>query len=250
VTPVVPGTSGATVRTSLDDGVLVVQLNRPEAAHARNQVMRGELTELWRATAEDRAVRAVVLTGSGHRFFCAGMDLKEAAEPESRAARRERLLRGGDIELLAELPQPTIAAINGFALGGGLEMALACDIRIIADSAQVAMPEVSRGLVPAAGGTSRLPQVIGYARAFEMILSGRRIDAQQAAEWGLASQAADPETLAAEAEQLARSFAAHPDQAVRAGKALLRRNPRRIAREAEIDALLALLDDANLATGR
>lgn len=207
---IVPGSSGETVRTHLDGGVLVVWLNRPESAHARNQVMRDELAGLWRATADTREVRAVVLTGSGRKFFSAGMDLKEAAVREDPIQRRDRLRRGGDIELLAGLPQPTVAAINGFALGGGLEMALACDLRLIADDAQVGLPEVTRGLVPAAGGTQRLPRVVGYARACELILSGRRVQARESVEIGLALRALPHDELLAAATGLARQFAANP----------------------------------------
>jgi enoyl-CoA hydratase len=245
----VPGTSGETVRTVLDGGVLVVWLDRPESAHARNQVMRDELAALWRATADARAVRAVVLTGSGRKFFCAGMDLREAALREDPVQRRDRLRRGGDVELLASLPQPTVAAINGFALGGGLEMALACDLRLIADHAHVGLPEVTRGLVPAAGGTQRLPRVVGYARACELILSGRRVDAREAVEIGLALRALPADELLAAATGLARQFAANPEPAVRYAKALLKRSqsvPIDVGREAELDAMLTLLGQADL----
>lgn len=244
-----PGSSGETVRTLLDDGVLVVWLNRPESAHARNQVMRDELAALWRATADTREVRAVVLTGSGRKFFCAGMDLREAALREDPVQRRDRLRRGGDVELLANLPQPTVAAINGFALGGGLELALACDLRLIADHAQVGLPEVTRGLVPAAGGTQRLPRVVGYARACELILSGRRVDAAEAVRIGLALRSLPPDELLDAATALARQFAVNPEPAVRYAKALLRRSqsvPIDVGREAELDAMLTLLGQADL----
>jgi len=146
--------------------VLVVSLHRPESVHARDQVMREELSRLWQETAGNRDAWAVVMTGSGGRYFCAG--------------RRDRLQGVRVVELLADLPQPTIAAINGFALGGGLEMALACDVRVIAEDAHIAKPDVSRGLVPAGGGTQRLPRIIGYARAFELILSGCRLTGKEA----------------------------------------------------------------------
>ena len=120
------------------DGVATVTLDRPEAANARNQQMRDELKAIWSGIADDAAIRAVVLTGAGDRFFCAGMDLKEAGVPETPAERRDRLRSSRDIEQLAALPQPTIAAVNGAALGGGCEMALACDIRLIAHTARIA----------------------------------------------------------------------------------------------------------------
>ena len=247
------GASASTIRTSIEEGVLVVSLHRPDAAHARNQVMRDELADLWRVTSATHDIRAVVLTGSGERHFCAGMDLKEAARPEAREQRRERLARARDIELLADLPQPTIAAINGLALGGGLEMALACDVRIIAEEAEVALPEVTRGLVPGAGGTYRLPRIVGYSRACELILSGHRLTAHQAVEWGLAVRSVPRRDVVEAAVQLARSFAVNPDSAVRAGKALLRRSQGHrdeSDRHMELDAMLTLLDDADLVTGQ
>ena len=251
MTEIGPGSSGATIRTRLDGGVLVVWLDRPDAAHARNQVMRDELASLWHTVAQAREVRAVVLTGTGSRFFCAGMDLREASLAEDAVQRRDRLQRSRDIELLAALPQPSVAAINGFALGGGLEMALACDLRIIADDAHVGMPEVTRGLVPAAGGTQRLPRIVGYARACDMILSGRRLSAAEAVEWGIALRAVAGAELLDAALALARGYAANPEPAVRYAKALLRRSqvlPVEFGREAELDAMLALLDRADLAT--
>jgi enoyl-CoA hydratase/carnithine racemase len=249
MTDLVPGSSGETVRTLLDGGVLVVWLNRPESAHARNQIMRNELAALWRATADIREVRAVVLTGSGRKFFSAGMDLREAGLREDPIQRRDRLRRGGDIELLANLPQPTVAAINGFALGGGLEMALACDMRLIADDAHAGLPEVARGLVPAGGGTQRLPRVIGYARACELILSGRRVNAREAVEVGLALRAVPNDELLDAAIDLARQFAANPEPAVRYAKALLQRSQSvliDVGRDAELDAMLTLLGQADL----
>ena len=177
------------------------------------------------------------------------MDLREAALREGPVQRRDRLRRGGDVELLANLPQPTIAAINGLALGGGLELALACDLRLLADDAQVGLPEVTRGLVPAAGGTQWLPRVIGYPRACELILSGRRVDAREAVTIGLALRALPHDELLEGATGLARQFAANPEPAVRYAKALLRRSqsvPIDVGREAELDAMLTLFGQADL----
>jgi enoyl-CoA hydratase/carnithine racemase len=246
--PLKPGQDGLTVQTVLVDDVLTVRLNRPEAAHSRNQTMRDELASIWRAVGADQSIRAVVLTGTGGRFFCAGMDLKEAGRPEPPLQRRDRMRRSRDIELLSEVPQPTIAAINGYALGGGLEMALACDIRIVAAHAEVGMPEVTRGLVPGGGGTQRLPRIIGYARACELILSGRRLTADEAVKWGIASRQVPLDDLHANAAALARSFADNPQPAVSFAKALLRRSqqlPIEVGVDVELDALLVLLGQAD-----
>lgn len=247
-----PGESGETVLTQAEDGVLTVRLNRAESAHARNQVMRDELASLWRAVAADRKVRVVVLTGAGDRYFCAGMDLKEAGQPEEPVARRDRMQRSRDIELLADLPQPTVAAINGYALGGGLEMALACDMRLIADSAQVGLPEVTRGLVPGGGGTQRLPRLIGYPRACELVLSGRRLTAREAVEWGIAARVVPAAELLAAARVLAASIAVYPESAVRYAKVLLKRSlqlPVSAGVDAELDVVLTLLAQADAQRG-
>jgi methylglutaconyl-CoA hydratase len=239
-----PGQAGDTVVTDVVDGILTVALNRPEAAHARNQVMRDELASVWTETARDRSIRAVIVTGTGSRFFCAGMDLKEAGQEEDAISRRDRLLRSRDIEQLAGLPQPTIAAINGFALGGGLEIALACDLRIAAAGAQVGLPEITHGLVPGGGGTQRLPRVIGYSRAFELVISGRRVTSREAAEWGIVDHVVEPDELLPAAHALAGSFARNAEPAVRYAKALLRASlevPVHVGVRSELDTLLTLM---------
>jgi methylglutaconyl-CoA hydratase len=166
---------------TLAGSVATVTLERPDAANARNQTMRRELSRIWDHLGSRSDVSVVILTGSGERFFCAGMDMKEAGEPESPAQRRDRLKSSRDIEQLASLPQPTIAAINGYALGGGFEMALACDIRVIAEHAQVGLTELVHGLVPGGGGTQRLPRLVGPARAsvLKRWSGGSSIDASQ-----------------------------------------------------------------------
>jgi enoyl-CoA hydratase/carnithine racemase len=250
MTALIPGEVGDTVLTELADGVLTVSLNRPDAAHARNQVMREELASLWTAVAKDRSIRAVVVTGTGERFFCAGMDLKEAGQDEDAVARRDRMQRSRDIEALAALAQPTIAAINGFALGGGLEIALACDIRIAAAGAQVGLPEVTRGLVPGGGGTQRLPRLVGYSRAFDLVVSGRRVTAEQAYDWGLVDRVVEPAGLIAAAHELAHGFAQNPEPAVRYAKALLRTSlevPVHVGVQSELDTLLTLMHGAKRA---
>jgi enoyl-CoA hydratase/carnithine racemase len=230
----------ATVRNS----VAFVTLKRPDAANARNQQMRNELKAAWTAIAADTEINAVVLSGEGDRFFCAGMDLNEAAGAETAVERRDRLRGSRDIEQLAALPQPTIAAINGYALGGGLEMALACDLRLVADTAQLGLTEVVHGLVPGGGGTQRLPRLVGHARAADLIFTGRKLDAAEAASWGLVNRVVLAAELATEAEGLATAIAANSGRALRYAKELLRQSsdiPIGVGAQLELDALLTLM---------
>ena len=209
------------VTLAIEEGVAIVTLNRPEAANARNQAMRERLHEIWTRLALEESVSVVVLTGSGERFFCAGMDLKEAGEVESAEERRVRMSAVRDIEELAALPQPTIAAINGYALGGGLEMALACDLRIAASTAQLGLTEVPLGLIPGGGGTQRLPRLIGPSRAAAMIYLGARMSASESCDAGIVNECVAPHELSARTFELARAIAGHPRHALLAAKALL-----------------------------
>ncbi len=232
------------ISVEVRDAVAYVTLCRPDAANARNQKMREELQAAWSGIAADTDIGVVVLTGAGDRFFCAGMDLREAAGPETSVERRDRLRRSRDIEQLASLPQPTIAAINGYALGGGLEMALACDIRLAADTAQVGLTEIVHGLVPGGGGTQRLPRLIGHARAAEMIFTGMKVDANVAASWGILNRVVPAAELGATTEQLATSIAGYSGRALRYAKELLRQSaevPMAAGAQLELDSLLALM---------
>jgi enoyl-CoA hydratase/carnithine racemase len=228
-----------------DNGVALLILNRPEAANARNQAMREELLQHYAWIADQDDVRVLVLTGAGDRAFCAGMDMKESARPETPADRRERLLAGRDIDVLAALPIPTIAAINGFALGGGAEMALACDIRVMSDEASLGLPELKHGLVPGGGGTQRLPRLIGTSRALAMILLSESVTGPQAVEAGLAVASVPRADLRTHALHLATLIASRPAEAVRRAKELVRTSldtPLAVGLEREFEALLTLLE--------
>lgn len=230
----------------VDGPVAWVELNRPDAANARNQQMRDELKQTWTELARDGEVGAVVLTAAGDRFFCAGMDLKEAGAPETAGARRDRLRSSRDIEQLAALPQPTIAAINGYALGGGFEMALACDIRIVAEHAQVGLPELVHGLVPGGGGTQRLPRLVGVAKAAELLFLSTRVAGPEAVELGLANICVPGADLRTTAGQMATEIATKDRRALRYAKELLRRSqelPLSVGVENELDALLTLMGE-------
>lgn len=227
---------------AIADGVIRVTLNRPDAANSRNQAMRDALLETYASVAREGTTRCLILTGAGNRHFCAGMDLKEARAAEPVAATRERLALARDIEELARLPIPTIAAINGVALGGGLEMALACDLRYIADEAQVGLPEVSGGLVPAGGATRRLPALVGPAKAAELIYLGDRLSGSDAEDVGLVSKSLPAGQLAGFAEGVARRIATADRDALVAAKRLLRLGGGTdLGIEAELDALVLLL---------
>lgn len=245
--PTLPQNLG-TVTLAVQDDIAVLTLDRPSSANARNQQMRDELVRVYDWIEQSGEVGAMVLTGRGDRYFCAGMDLKEASTPESLLERRERLHRGRDVERLAGLPVGTVAAVNGFAVGGGLEMALACDLRIAVEGAELGLPEVGAGLMPGAGGTQRLGRLVGHARAVEMVLLGDRLSAREAAEVGLINRVVGPAELSAAATHLAGRLAAQPRRALRQAKEALRASldlPLSQGLDRELDGLLFLLEEQN-----
>lgn len=207
----------------VQDGVATVTLNRPEAMNSIDPETRAELRETWTRIAADDAVRCVVLTGSGDKAFCTGSDLKKTMPPkESHAqltfggATPAHLLTGMDSD------KPLICAVNGYAMGGGMELALACDIRIAADTAQFALSEVRIGSIPGAGGTQRLPRLIARSDAMLMLLTGDRIDAAEALRIGLVSRVVPAAGLMPAALEIARRIAQNAPLSVRAIKRLVR----------------------------
>lgn len=208
---------------AVQDGVAIVTLNRPDALNAIDPETRVELRAAWQRIAEDDAVRCVVLTGSGEKAFCTGSDLKKTMPPKESYA---QLSFGGTtpVHLLAgmDLDKPLICAINGFAMGGGLELALACDIRLAADNAQFALSEVRLGSIPGAGGTQRLPRLIGRSDAMLLLLTGDRVDAAEALRIGLVSRVVPAAELMASAMEIALRIARNAPLSVRAIKRLVR----------------------------
>lgn len=206
---------GELVRCDVRERVATITLNRPDALNALNSEMREDLAASlgWCAEHADE-VRAVVLAGSG-RAFCSGQDLKEGGDAISPADSIEAKRRGDFQTLLAELPQPSLAALHGYTLGRGLEVALTCDLRIAADDAQIGLPEVGLGMLPASGGSQRLPRLIGPARALHLLLTGERIDAATALAWGLITRVVPAAELADEAQRLGERLAAQAPLAVR-----------------------------------
>ena len=203
------------------DGVATVTLNRPQALNAFDTPQLQRLLEAIRGLREERAVRCVVLTGAGDKAFAAGADIKEmAAKSETEAMAFGRL--GHAVTAAVEgLPQPTIAAVNGYAFGGGCELALACDIRLASKRAQFSQPEVELGIPPGWGGTQRLPRLVGPGRAAELIFTGRRVAADEALRIGLVNAVYPADTLLAEATAMARRIAENSPRAIAAAKRAL-----------------------------
>jgi enoyl-CoA hydratase len=198
------------------DGIGYLTLNRPEAANTISVQLTRELHQALDELADDRSVRVVILTGAGDRHFCAGADLKEGVKFLTGDA--EPPFMQHPTSKIEDMPQPVIAVINGAALGGGCEISLACDFRFMADTAVIGLPEIVFGMLPAWGGTQRLPRVVGLAKAKEILFTGRPLSAEEALDAGLVTAIAPPEKLLAEAEAFAQSLAEKADYALAAMK--------------------------------
>jgi enoyl-CoA hydratase len=204
------------IKTENRDGVLWITIDRPKVLNALNAQTVEELGRAFGAARDDDSVRAVVLTGSGEKAFVAGADINELAKMTPIDG-KEVSQKGQDVFLQIErFPKPVIAAINGFALGGGCELALACHIRIASEKAQLGLPEVTLGIIPGYGGTQRMARLVGKAKAFELVCSGDRIGAAEAEKIGLVNKVVPAEQLGAAAEELARKIASRGPAAVRA----------------------------------
>lgn len=166
----------------------LVTIERPDRRNALDRATVDELGRVGRELTADTALRAVVLTGAGDRAFCAGADLKEREGMSDDDVRRMLDAYRSELRWLGSAPFPVVAALNGAALGGGLELALACDLRVAAPHAVLGLPETSLGIIPGAGGTQRLPRLLGHARALELILLGTRLDAEAARAAGLVNR--------------------------------------------------------------
>jgi enoyl-CoA hydratase len=183
---------------SVEGHVARLTIMRPETLNALDEDLLMELAMAFDLAESDVQVRALLITGEG-RAFVAGADMASLAQIGDGFAGREAALAGQDVmNSLAALPFPTIAAINGFALGGGLELALACDLRVAAHGARLGLPEVTRGLIPGYGGTQRLQRLIGLSRAVDLVLTGRMVSAEEAHAFGLVHRVADDALAAAE----------------------------------------------------
>jgi enoyl-CoA hydratase/carnithine racemase len=201
-----------------DRGIAYVTLNRPKALNAFSVRMRDDLYEILSAVKVDDEVRAVIFKGSGEKAFCAGADLKEfLTAPSSVKARRIRAVR--DLwRLFLSMPQPLIAALHGYVLGSGMEIALYCDLRIASDDVVFGLPEVGLGILPAAGGTQTLPRHLGLAASLDMLLTGRRLKGKEAFDSGLVNQLVAKDRLLQSAEEVALKIASFDPVVVRNAK--------------------------------
>jgi enoyl-CoA hydratase/carnithine racemase len=209
------------ITLELANDIATLTLNRPERLNALGSQIVAELQAALAGIEATGAARALILTGSGQRAFCSGADLKERAALDAAGRWAQNRALNELANQIARLPFPTIAALNGLAFGGGCEISLACDFRLAAAHVQIALPEVGLGIIPGAGGTQRLPRLVGPTRAKELIFSARRIDAETALAWGLVSRVVPAEELPSTAQSFASDMARQSPFAVAHAKAAI-----------------------------
>ncbi|HIB47549.1 MAG TPA: enoyl-CoA hydratase [Flavobacteriaceae bacterium] len=205
------------ILTAFENNVTIITINRPTKLNALNRATIKELHKAFKAADEDQKTKVIIITGSGEKAFVAGADISEFADfsvsqGEKLAAEGQALL----FDFVAHLSTPVIAAVNGFALGGGLELAMAAHFRIASDNAKMGLPEVSLGVIPGYGGTQRLPQLVGKGRALEMIMTAGMVDASQALQYGLVNHVTTPEELLPLATKLASKITNNSSVAIAA----------------------------------
>lgn len=209
-----------TLLTDVTDGVLVVTFNRPEVRNAINRQVQLDLRTTLDLARDDDRVGAVVLTGAGDKAFIAGADISQVAGYTKHTALDSDLQRLFD--LVEDHPKPTIAAVNGYALGGGCEIAMACDIRIASETARFGLPETALSVLPGAGGTQRLGRLVGTGRAIELVLTGRMVDAAEALRIGLVTTVTPADELLTTARDVAATILARGPLATRLAKLVIR----------------------------
>ena len=202
--------------------VATLTINRPKALNALNREVLEGIARILRDVRHDASVRVLIVTGAGDRAFVAGADI--AAMSEMSTIEGQEFMRLGHrvMQTFEDLPIPVIAAVNGFALGGGLELALACDLILASEKARFGQPEINLGIIPGFGGTQRLPHRLGQVRARELIMTGEMFDAKAALEWGLVNRVVAAEALIPETRKLAEKIAGKSGFALRQAKAALR----------------------------
>ena len=237
----------------IDEHVLVITLQRPASGNALNTQMGHELLDVWNRLTEDAGpVRCAVLTGAGEKIFCAGGDLKERNGMTREQWQRQHELFERMYWTLLDLPVPIIAAVNGHAYAGGLEMALSCDFVYASRAARFALTEVTLGIMPGAGGTQNLPRAIGERRAKEILMTGKPFTADQAAEWGLVNALHEPGEVLAAAIETAKVIAGNAPLSVRQVKKSVRYGLQmeiRTAMRFEVEAYNHLVDTEDRVEG-
>ena len=210
------------VDLSLDGAIATLTLNRPEKLNALTLDMLYQLEQHIAALENATEIRALMITGAGERSFCVGADINAWADVDAISMWRNWIREGHRIfHRLAVLNLPTLAVLNGYTFGGGLELAMACDLRMASYTVSLALPEVKLGIIPGWAGTQRLPVLIGPARAKQMIFSGERVSAKQAEQWGLINEVVPPELLVKQSKELAVAIAANAPLAVQMAKQLI-----------------------------
>jgi enoyl-CoA hydratase len=204
------------VRVETRDGLAVVTIDRPKVLNALNAQTVEEIHAAFSALRDDDSVRAVILTGGGEKAFVAGADINELAKKNAITGKETSERGQQTLSMIERFPKPVIAAINGFALGGGCELALACHIRIASEKAQLGLPEVTLGIIPGYGGTQRMVRLLGKGKALELICTGERVGAAEAERIGLVNKVVPPEQLMSAAEEMARKIMSRGPLAVRA----------------------------------
>lgn len=204
------------IRYEKKESFAVLTISRPDALNALSTPLLGELGAALEEAGKDGGVRALIITGQGEKAFVAGADINEL-EALSSVGEAQAYLRRGQVifDGIENLGKPVIAAVNGYALGGGCEMAMSCSVRIASEKARFGQPEITLGIIPGYGGTQRLPRLIGKGRALELLLTGKMIDAQEAFRIGLVNAVVPPDALLPTAEGLARTMSSQSSAAVR-----------------------------------
>lgn len=223
------------VTTSKSDGICTVKINRPDKLNAMNMDVAKELVNIFENLGKDDTVKVIILTGEGDKAFSAGADIEYMSKISPDESEEYAKLGQLVTATVENVKQPTIAAVNGFALGGGCELAMSCDIRIASNTAKMGQPEVTIGIPPGWGGTQRLMRIVGIAKAKEMVYTGKMIKAEEAREIGLVNQVVELSTLMDETMKMAKTIAGNSAIAVRMSKAAINKG-----RNADLDTGLGI----------
>ena len=205
-----------TILSTSNDGITTITVNRPNKLNALNKITIEELHRAFKIANKDKDTKVIIITGSGEKAFVAGADISEFADFDVKNA--EKLAGEGQkmlFDYIENLSTPVIAAVNGFALGGGLELAMACHFRVASDNAKMGLPEVSLGVIPGYGGTQRLPQLVGKGRAMELVMTAGMIDANTALSYGLVNHVTSQDELIALAEKIASKIMRNSSVAIK-----------------------------------